>query len=150
MSQFFQFESDFATTLRCIPMTVRYKLDRCGVKLKLHHWHHLTDEERQTLLNAHCATEAEARSYRSLLHQFVQAHMDELPADLPLESAPAWADLATIPESVQEQGKSVGFPLTASQWASLTALQRFVLFKLSRSSHENSNFLPALREFHLI
>jgi hypothetical protein len=37
----FAFETDFATSLRCIPllrcmpMVVRYRLDRCGVKLKL-------------------------------------------------------------------------------------------------------------------
>lgn len=137
-------------TLRCIPMTVRYKLDRCGVKLKLHHWNHLTADERRTLLDTHCATEAEAQAYRSLLHQLVQAHSDELPADLPIESHPDWADLSTIPDSVQEQGKSLGVALTIGQWAGLTALQRFVLIKLSRSSHENANFLPALREFHLV
>jgi hypothetical protein len=150
MSQFFQFETDFATTLRCIPMTVRYKLDRCGVKLKLHHWNHLTADERTTLLNAHCSTEAESQAYRLLLHQFVQSHLGEFPADLPIESHPAWADPATIPESVKEQGSSLGIALTSDQWAGLTSLQRFVLIKLSRSTHENANFLPALREFHLI
>jgi hypothetical protein len=35
------------------------------------------------------------------------------------------------------------------QWAALSPLQRFALIKLSRSSHENSNFLPALKEFQL-
>jgi hypothetical protein len=39
--------------------------------------------------------------------------------------------------------------LTLQQWASLTPLQRFALIKLSRSGHENSNFLPALQEFQL-
>jgi len=150
MSQFFQFETDFATTLRCIPMSVRYKLDRCGVKLKLHHWNHFTSAERQALLHSHCSTEAEVQAYRSLLHQYVQSHRDEPPVDLPIESHPAWADLGTIPESVQEQGKSLGVVLTPGQWAGLTSLQRFVLIKLSRSSHENANFLPALREFRLI
>lgn len=32
---YFQFEADFIQTLRCIPLSVRYKLDTCGVKLKL-------------------------------------------------------------------------------------------------------------------
>lgn len=35
---FFQFESDFVATLRCIPMIVRFKLDLCGVKLSLKAW----------------------------------------------------------------------------------------------------------------
>jgi hypothetical protein len=40
--------------------------------------------------------------------------------------------------------------VTLQQWASLTPLQRFALIKLSRSSHEDKNFLPALKEFHLV
>lgn len=35
---FFAFESDFVDSLRCIPMVVRYKLDTCGIKLKLPEW----------------------------------------------------------------------------------------------------------------
>jgi Conserved nitrate reductase-associated protein (Nitr_red_assoc) len=36
------------------------------------------------------------------------------------------------------------------QWATLTPDQRFALLKLSRSNHENRNFLPALKEFQVI
>jgi hypothetical protein len=34
--------------------------------------------------------------------------------------------------------------------AKLSPAQRFALIKLSRPSHENHNFLPALKEFELI
>lgn len=150
MSQFFQFEADFVDTLRCIPMQVRHKLDSCGVKLKLPHWLHLTSEERQTLVSLPCATAAERQSYRSLLHQMVQAHSGEVPADLPIESHPDWMDETAIPASVQERGQEVGVSLTLAQWAALTPLQRFALIKLSRSQHENKNFLPALKEFQIV
>ncbi|WP_439648941.1 nitrate reductase associated protein [Leptolyngbya ohadii] len=40
-------------------------------------------------------------------------------------------------------------PLPCKDGAILTAMQRFALIKLSRSQHENKNFLPALREFNL-
>jgi hypothetical protein len=147
MTQLFEFEADFASSLRCIPMSVRYKLDTCGVKLKLSHWNHLTPEERQRLVDDACTTAAEIQAYRSLLHELVAAHLDEVPADLPIDPQPDWMNPEAIPESVQQQGESVGVCLSQPQWASLTPLQRFVLIKLSRSQHENKNFLPALKEF---
>ncbi|MGL4882951.1 MAG: nitrate reductase associated protein, partial [Waterburya sp.] len=40
--------------------------------------------------------------------------------------------------------------ISKSQWLHLSAAQRFALIKLSRPSHENKNFLPALQEFGII
>jgi len=149
MTQFFQFEADFVDALRCIPMQVRYKLDTCGVKLKLQHWLQFTTPERQTLLEKPCFTESEIQSYRALLRQLVQSHTGETPADLPIDPQPAWMSETTIPESVQTQGETVGVPVALEQWIALTPLQRFALIKLSRSQHENKNFLPALKEFQI-
>lgn len=149
MTDFFEFEADFVDSLRCIPMQVRFKLDTCGVKLKLPHWHHFSQAERQELVEMPCATEPEIVAYRTHLRQLVQSQTGELPADLPIDAHPAWMDAATIPESVQTQVQSVGYSITQTQWANLTPLQRFALIKLSRSQHENKNFLPALQEFHL-
>jgi hypothetical protein len=150
MSDFFQFEADFVDSLRCIPMQVRFKLDTCGVKLKLPHWNHFSQAERQELVDLPCATDPEIAAYRARLRQLVQAQTGELPSDLAIDAHPAWMDATTVPESVQTQAQSVGYVLTVEQWASLTPLQRFALIKLSRSQHENKNFLPALQEFHLI
>jgi hypothetical protein len=150
MSQFFQFEADFVDTLRCIPMQVRYKLDTCGVKLKLSHWLHLPPSERQTLVDLPCTTAAEMQTYRTLLHQFVQAHTGEVPSDLPIDPHPAWMEATTIPQSVQEKAEAIDTLITLEQWAALTPVQRFALIKLSRSQHENKNFLPALKEFHIL
>ncbi|HEY9699815.1 MAG TPA: nitrate reductase associated protein [Trichocoleus sp.] len=146
----FQFEADFADSLRCIPMCVRYKLDTCGVKLKLPHWNQLTQPDRETLVTLPCTTEPEIAAYRSHLHQLVQAHSNETPSDLPIDPQPDWLNVSTIPDSVQEQGEKVGVQLTLDQWAGLTPIQRFALIKLSRSQHENKNFLPALQEFQLV
>lgn len=145
---FFQFEADFVDTLRCIPMQVRYKLDTCGIKLKLPHWNQLDATERQQLVETPCATETEIQAYRSQLQQMVQAHTGELPADLPIDSHP-WLEVDAIPESVQTQAQAVCGLIPLSKWASLSPLQRFALIKLSRSQHENKNFLPALQEFDL-
>jgi hypothetical protein len=149
-SDFFEFEADFVQSLRCIPMQVRYKLDTCGIKLKLPHWHQFTSAERRSLVEMPCSTASEVEAYRSHLRQLVFNHTGTYPSDLTIDAHPAWMEATTIPDSVQLQGQTVGSQITSEQWAKLSPLERFALIKLSRSEHENKNFLPALREFHLI
>jgi len=150
MSPFFQFESDFVDSLRCIPMIVRFKLDSCGVKLKLHQWNKFSESDRQQTVDVPCNTENEIREYRNLLHRLVEQRTGETATDLAIDDNPAWNDGENIPESVMSQAEKVGVTISPTQWKSLTPLQRFVLIKLSRSSHENANFLPAVKEFQLV
>jgi hypothetical protein len=157
MSQFFQFEADFVASLRCIPMQVRFKLDTCGVKLKLHQWSCFDAGDRTALVDRPCTTAAEIQDYHDWLHGLILARSGETATDLPIESDPDWLNEAAIPESILIKTKSVAqtlepsleLPLEISQWAILSPLQRFALIKLSRSNHENLNFLPALQEFGL-
>jgi hypothetical protein len=150
MSVFFQFESDFVESLRCIPMQVRMKLDTCGIKLKLQDWNKFTAEERQQLVDLPCAIASEVQIYRQLLNQLVIERTGVPAKDLPVEDMPAWMDNINIPIAVQEKAQEFDVAITMSQWKILTPLQRFALIKLSRSSHENSNFLPALKEFQIV
>jgi hypothetical protein len=147
---FFQFEADFVDNLRCIPMVVRYKLDTCGVKLKLPDWNGFSQAERQQLVDFPCETDVEIANYRQMVHQRVAEHGGDRPKDLPLDPNPEWHNKESIPPSVQEQSRQFNVSLTLQQWDSLTPLQRFALIKLSRSNHENRNFLPALKEFNLV
>lgn len=149
MSNFFQFEADFVDSLRCIPMQVRYKLDTCGIKLKLQQWFQFNQTERQQLVDLPCETETEVAAYRDYLRQLISDRTGTTATDLPVEAHPAWLDAEVIPESVQAKATEVGHELNTTQWRSLSPLQRFALIKLSRSGHENSNFLPALQEFRL-
>jgi len=150
MNNVFQFEADFADSLRCIPMQVRYKLDICGIKLKLPQWNRFSAEDRHKLLKLPCQTSDEIQYYRSFLQQLIQAKTGETATELPLEAHPDWQNDSIIPYSVDEKAKEAGVCLTVEQWATLSPIQRFALIKLSRSSHENRNFLPALREFQVI
>jgi hypothetical protein len=150
MTNFFQFEADFVDSLRCIPMQVRMKLDTCGVKLKLTHWHQFTPQERQELVEKPCTTVEEIQTYREYIQNLVINHTGTPASDLPVEDNPAWMDATTIPPTVQEKVQELGVSLTSQHWASLTPDQRFALIKLSRPSHENKNFLPALKEFQLV
>lgn len=150
MAQFFQFESDFVESLRCIPMQVRLKLDTCGVKLKLAQWNRFEQEDREALVALPCQTASEVQSYRSLLHQLIHDRTGTPAVDLAIDPHPAWSDTAIVPDSVQAKAQEAGTVITLEQWSALTPLQRFALIKLSRSGHENSNFLPALKEFKLV
>jgi hypothetical protein len=150
MSHFFQFEADFVESLRCIPMQVRMKLDTCGVKLKLTHWNQFTQQERETLVEMPCTTAEEIEIYRQYLQNRAIEHTGTPASELPVEPDPAWMDATTVPASIQEKAQEFDISLNPDQWAALTPAQRFALIKLSRPSHENKNFLPALKEFKLI
>ena len=131
-------------------MRVRLNLDTCGVKLKLVHWHALEEFERQQLVEMPCETETEATQYREHLLNVVRDRYGSEPKRLDIPNSPAWDNGETIPSDVVEKGKEFNFELKPSQWASLDRLQRFALIKLSRPSHENKNFYPALQEFGLV
>ncbi|MGK7930091.1 MAG: nitrate reductase associated protein [Microcystaceae cyanobacterium] len=150
MSKFFQFESDFVNSLHCIPMQVRLKLDTCGVKMKLSHWNQLTKEERKVLVSMSCETPSESTIYRNFLQQLITEKTGEPAKELPIEEHPAWLNAQEIPQEVQEKAADFDVFLSLESWQALTPLQRFALIKLSRPSHENANFYPALQEFCLI
>lgn len=146
---FFQFEQDFAESLRCVPMQVRLKLDTCGIKLPLALWNQFSLAERQHLMVQDCGDVAAIATYRDHLHHLIQHYQADPVKTLAIDPAPPWLDSHSIPASVQDQADAVGNPLTLAQWQALTPLQRFALIKLSRPSHENHNFRPALVEFGL-
>ncbi|MBR8834002.1 MAG: nitrate reductase associated protein [Stigonema ocellatum SAG 48.90 = DSM 106950] len=149
MADFFEFEADFIDSLRCIPMLVRCKLDTCGIKLKLSDWSHMTQFEREALVELPCSTETEIQAYREHLQRLILQRTGKPAAELPIEPHPAWMDATTLPASLQEKTRELGVTLTPQQWATLTPLQRFALIKLSRPGHENENFPKAMAEFEL-
>jgi hypothetical protein len=51
VSGLFRFEDEFGDGLRCVPMAVRIRLDRAGVKLDLKAWVKFTEDERRGLLD---------------------------------------------------------------------------------------------------
>lgn len=146
---FFQFESDFVNNLRCIPMAVRLKLDTCGIKLKLAEWNCFTQAERQLLVELPCNNSHQVQNYQSQLRSLIFQHTNQPATDLAIAPNPAWLNTQAIPADVQTKASSMGIDLTLEQWENLSPLQRFALIKLSRSSHENANFLPAMQEFNL-
>ena len=150
MNTFFDFETDFVDSLRCIPMTVRMKLDTCGVKLKLSHWMQLSQPERMVLVNMACTTAAEAAIYRDFLQKLITEKTGNPAGELAIDPHPPWLDDSQIPDTVREKARELQIEISLEQWKKLHPFQRFALIKLSRPSHENINFYPALKEFHIV
>ncbi|MBE9136693.1 nitrate reductase associated protein [Nodosilinea sp. LEGE 07088] len=147
---FFQFEADFVDSLRCIPMQVRMKLDTCGVKLKLEHWHRFSHGDRDRITQLPCQDGESAAAYAEAVQALVQQVQGKPASTLAIDPHPPWQDDTKIPAEVQTKALELGVALSLAQWQGLKPLQRFALIKLSRSSHENRNFYPALVEFGLV
>ena len=146
----FAFEDDFVSTLRCVPMAVRLKLDLAAVKLSLRQWSRFTPEERRSLLLQPCDTPAETAAYRDRLIALIALRTGDAVMPLPDGSTVTWESTGRTPEPVVAFASSVGVHAPSDDaWRRLAPLQRFVLLKLSRDSHDNVNFIPALKEFGL-
>ena len=146
----FAFESDFAGSLRCIPMAVRLKLDLVGIKLTLRQWSQLQREQRAELLETEFSGVADREAYRRLVEAMLVAVGGEVERIDAVDGS-AWSETADVPAVVtcQSADKNVTAP-TPGQWRHLTDVQRFALIKLTRPGHENENFVPAMQEFGLL
>lgn len=144
---FFDFEEDFVEdNVRCIPMVVRFKLDACGIKLKLQEWSRMNLPERKLLAEMNCVP----GQYRCYVQQLVKKYTGAVATDLPVTENAAWSNLEEIPFMLQEKLAEFGWQLSLLQWQCLNNLQRFVLLKLCRPGHENRNFPSAVKEFGLV
>jgi hypothetical protein len=147
----FRFEVDFGGTLRCVPMSVRMKLDQTGIKLSLKQWNRIPSAERRELVERPCATAAETDAYKEFTVKLIKGHTHSAVEFVPIEASPPWADGGAVPERICAWARGLGVvPPSRPQWAALAPLQRFALFKLTRPGHSNENFLPAMREFALL
>jgi len=149
--RYFRFEEDFVEdNIRCIPMIVRFKLDACGIKLKLAHWSKFTAQERKQLSDQACVTPEEIHAYHLFLQQLIAKRTGHEASLLEIDKDPAWADGDNILPDLQQQARQIGSEISLGQWRSLYLLQRFALLKLCRPGHENRNFPIAMKEFGLI
>jgi len=148
--KYFKFEDDFVEdNVRCIPMIVRFKLDACGIKLKLAEWCKMSMDQRMLLADLQCETPIEVAAYAEYLRQLIISITNQSPTDLKVDHNPPWAQLSEIPSILIEKVRGLNLSLSLAQWRGLDTLQRFALLKLSSVSHENKNFPKAMREFNL-
>ena len=148
-ARLFGFESELEASLIYIPIAVRFKLDKCGVKLSLDQWKQLPQGDRRALLGVQCENDVEIADYGRELQALIRAATGDEPRMFEVVTRP-WDD-PNVPSQVTRKILECGaLPPTPYQWRALTPLQRFALIKLSRDGEHGRNFVPALREFELL
>jgi hypothetical protein len=148
-ARLFAFESELEASLTYIPMAVRFKLDKCGVKLSLDQWNQLPESERRNLFEAPCVS-ADIACYGQALCRLVKEVIGDDPRLMQIAATRAWEEIE-LPSQIADKALQLGIRAPSSeQWRGLSDLQRFALLKVSRASSDGRNLVPALREFGLL
>ena len=149
--EYFDFEKDFMEdNIRCIPMIVRFKLDACGIKLKLKEWSKMNQEEREKLAILPIDASGQLNAYRNYVELAIVRNTGETPTLLPADQRNLlWSETSEIPLPVLMKLEELNQEISLEQWRSLSALKRYALLKLTRPGHENRNFPKAVKEFGL-
>ncbi len=144
----YPFESDETQSLAIIPLSVRYKLDVCEVKLHLQQWQKLPLADRQALVAAAFASQADIDTCSKLLHGLVDLHFGEAATAHPLAGDEPWLDASRWPQVVIDQCEREALALPPlERWSMLDEAQRHALFVLGRSKHSQREFRAALQHF---
>ena len=149
--EYFEFEEGFVEEgIRCIPMIVRFKLDKSGIKLKLNEWAKFNVDEKVRLALLECNEDEEIKNYNQFVSTLILRYTNKEATVLQIDTNPAWSNKIQIPIEIIEKAMEFNNSIMNEQWSSLTELQRFALLKLCRSNHENKNLPIALKEFGIM
>lgn len=149
--EYFLFEEDFMErNIRCVPMIIRFKMDKAGIKLKLSEWNRFSTEERINLALMPAGNDEEIRKYHKYLAGLVKKYTSRAATALEVDPHPLWNHLYSVPGILTEKLNEFNWKISLDEWRDLSCLQRFALLKLCRPKHENKNFPKAMKEFRLV
>jgi hypothetical protein len=147
MMREFKFEDDMHTTLACVPMAVRRKLDRVGVKVGLEQWKALGRGERLAICHLPVERHEEREALRLFINETVLRVCGEEPRTL-AEAQRAVADPPSkLPGEIAERARAAGVRLDQAAWEHLDADERYALIKLGGGAQVSHNLAAALAEF---
>lgn len=148
----FDFEIVSSENFKFMPMSVRFNLDRFGLRISLAQWQMLPYADR-VLLARFPVDEDRAiePNFDHALFEMMRTHANMEPEWFTPDAKPAWRDMGVVPDGVLNQCNVARLPpLVLERWAALEPFRRYVLAKLSRKPEGNHDFVPAMREFGLI
>jgi hypothetical protein len=154
----FDFEVVSSENLTFIPMSVRFHLDRFGLRISLDAWQKLPLEKRALLarfsiddvIDVSDGDSAIEPNFAHVLINMMHSHVGVEPARFLPDDAPAWRNTEVVLPSVIHQSHVAGLaPPTLECWARLDPFKRYVLAKLSRKPEANHDFVPAMKAFGL-
>jgi hypothetical protein len=145
----FKFEDEVHQSLGCVPMAVRRKLDRIGVKLSLAQWQQLGQGERLAICHLPVADEAECDAVRTFVQEAVQNRCGVGTKELSAEIRRAADPPTTPPATLVERASAIGVALGQADWDRLDADERYALIKLGGGADASHNLPAALHELLL-
>jgi hypothetical protein len=141
----FNFEAEVYETLSCVPMAVRRKLDRAGVKVGLKQWQALGRGERLAICHLPATTDEEVEALHLFIREAVARGGTEPTALSDADRAGAEPP-ADPPGALVEQADILGFRLDGSTWRRLDGDERYALMKLGTGPKLSHNLKAALGE----
>lgn len=142
----FKFEDEVHHNLACVPMAVRRKLDRVGVKVSLQQWQALAQHERLAICHLPTASDEECGVLRGFIEETVRARSGAATKALGDDVRRSAEPPAAPPARLIENAKAAGFTLSQAVWERLDGDERYALIKLGGAAERSHNFTAALHE----
>ncbi len=142
----FDFEDEIVRTLACVPMAVRRKLDRVGLKVSMEQWQALSQGDRLAICHLPSGSREECDVLEAFVCEAVERHSGSKPAALNPEQRAAADPPDQPPAQVVEHARSNGVALGPYEWSRLDEDERYALVKLGGNSNAKKFFPAALKE----
>ncbi len=147
----FDFEVVSSEDFKFMPMSVRFNLDRFGLRISLAQWQMLPYPDRVLLARFPVDEDTAIEpNFDHALFEMMRTHANVEPEWFTPDPDPAWRKTEILPEGIANQCAIAGLAVPSTErWAQLAPFKRYVLTKLSRKPEGNHDFIPAMKEFGL-
>jgi hypothetical protein len=148
----FDFERVSSENLTYMPMSVRFNLDRFGLRISLAQWQLLPHPDRELLARFPVDEDTQIEpNFDHALFEMMRTHANLEPEWFTPDPEPAWRSTAAVPESLLTHSRLAGATVpSVERWAQLDPFRRYILTKLTRKPQPSHDFVPAMREFGLM
>jgi hypothetical protein len=142
----FKFEDEVHQTLSCVPMAVRRKLDKIGLKISLDQWQALGRGERLAICHLPIESAEERDTVATFIDETVRHRCGNAAKPLSEDIRRAADPPAAPPAMLITNAKAQGFEIGQPAWERLDQDERYALMKLGGGTEPSHNFHAALQE----
>ena len=143
----FKFEDEMHESLQCVPMAVRRKLDRVGLKIGLEQWKSLDRGERLAICHFPVESAEELDGLGVFIREAMNRRFGAEPKTLTDAQRAMAEPPASPPSRVVANARAQGFNLNSEVWSRLDDDERFALMKMADAKTPSHNLGAALKEF---
>ena len=143
----FKFEDEMHESLQCVPMAVRRKLDRVGLKIGLAQWKELDRGERLAICHLPVDSSEECDALGVFIREAMTRRFGVEPKSLTDAQRASAEPPAAPPDRVVSHARAAGFDLSDAAWSRLDGDERFALLKMGDAEKPSHNLGAALKEF---